>query len=140
VGVSTRLDAVTDWATAAQSARYKCENIAAAYLVSDRHLERYFLKRFEVSPKQWMQSLRMEIARTLLRRGYSTKAAAEELCYEGASQFCREFKKHFGRSPQDLASSLASRVWSRMSGSAKQMELSFINGSFEMTPSWSHTK
>jgi AraC-like DNA-binding protein len=91
--VRTRLDAVKDWATVAQSARYKCENIAATCLVSDRHLERYFLKRFGISPKQWMQSLRMELASTLLRSGYTTKAAAEELCYEGASQFCREFKR-----------------------------------------------
>jgi transcriptional regulator GlxA family with amidase domain len=85
--VRTRLDAVNDWATVAQSARYRCENIAATCLVSDRHLERYFLKRFGVSPKQWVQSLRMELANSLLRRGYTTKAAAEELCYEGASQF-----------------------------------------------------
>jgi len=140
VGVRTRLDAVKDWATVAQSARYKCEKIAATCLVSDRHLERYFLKRFGISPKQWTQSLRMELASTLLRRGYTTKAAAEELCYEGASQFCREFKRHFGRSPQDLASALASRVWPRMSGSANQMELSFIGGSFEIAPSWSHSK
>lgn len=130
--VSARLDSIIDWSIVIRSARYKCENIAAAYFVSDRHLERFFLSRFGESPKRWVQSIRMQLAGDLVRCGYSTKAVAAELCYQGPSQFCREFKRHFGRSPQHFASSPTSRLSPTMSESANQLELSEFNPRFKI--------
>jgi transcriptional regulator GlxA family with amidase domain len=91
---------ITDWSALARAANYKCEIVAATCRVSERQLERLFLARFNQTPKQWMQALRMRTARELIERGYSTKAIADELHYKGSCQFCRAFKKYFGRSPQ----------------------------------------
>jgi AraC-like DNA-binding protein len=95
----SRLTRINNWAELAGAAHYKCELLAVNCFVSERQLERFFLIKFQQTPKQWMQALRMQQAREMLGRGYSTKAVALELHYEGSCQFCREFKKYFGRPP-----------------------------------------
>jgi transcriptional regulator GlxA family with amidase domain len=119
----SRLYLVTDWPVAARSARYRCENLASECFVSERQLERFFVRQFQQTPKQWMQTLRMRLAQGLIQRGYSTKAVADELCYKGACQFCREFKKHFGYSPQYCTAVPGCRVSSMMSGLANPSPL-----------------
>jgi AraC-like DNA-binding protein len=56
------------------------------------------------SPMQYLKSLRLHQARLLMvRQGFSAVAASAETGYESPSQFSREFKRFFGRSPQQEA-------------------------------------
>lgn len=56
------------------------------------------------SPVQYIKSIRLHQARLLMiRNGISAAAASEQVGYESPSQFSREFKRLFGRSPLDEA-------------------------------------
>lgn len=102
VGTS-RLYRVSDWPSLAQHAEYCCEGMAASCGVSGRQLERFFHREFETTLKEWVQALRMNIARHCIEEGYSTKATAADLRFKGSSQFCRAFKRYFGAPPQFFA-------------------------------------
>jgi transcriptional regulator GlxA family with amidase domain len=121
--VRTRLQLVSDWPALAHTARYNCDHLASLCSVSKRQLERFFMDRFNQTPKDWMQSLRMCNARQLIQRGFSTKAAAAELSYGGPCQFCRKFKAHHGNPPQHFAPMLEGRVLQTMSPSVHSRDL-----------------
>ena len=68
--------------------------------MSDRQLQRTFKKSFRCTPRLWLRLLQCRLAKDLIAKGYSTKAAAAELNFATEAHFCREFKKTFGASPQ----------------------------------------
>jgi AraC-like DNA-binding protein len=72
---------------------------AAVCRVSLRQLERHFERQFHQTPTKWVRVLRCRVAVNLLRLGYSTKAVAAELQYANSSQFCHDFRKECGCSP-----------------------------------------
>lgn len=52
------------------------------------------------SPLQYQKRLRLHEARRLmLYQNYSATAAAFEVGYQSVQQFCREYKRLFGKSP-----------------------------------------
>jgi len=54
------------------------------------------------SPIQYIKAMRLHHARLLMvRSGLNAATASERVGYESASQFSREFKRLFGRSPVD---------------------------------------
>ena len=108
--MESRLSSVTDWPALARTSKYNCESLASGCLVSKRQLERFFRVTFSQTPKRWMHSLRMQIARDMIEHGFSTKAVADELCYKGCPQFCRAFKKYFRHPPQFYALARMSRL------------------------------
>ncbi|MCW7541749.1 AraC family transcriptional regulator [Aquabacterium sp. A7-Y] len=56
----------------------------------------------QTSPMQYLKSIRLHRARLLMfRQGSTAAAAAHQVGYESPSQFSREFKRLFGRSPTD---------------------------------------
>jgi len=56
------------------------------------------------SPVQYLKSVRLHKARALIvNDGAGAAIAATAVGYESASQFSREFKRFFGRTPQDEA-------------------------------------
>jgi AraC-like DNA-binding protein len=56
------------------------------------------------SPIQYIKAMRLHQARLLIiRSGLTAATAAEHVGYESASQFSREFKRMFGRSPLEEA-------------------------------------
>lgn len=56
------------------------------------------------SPIQYLKSTRLHQARLLMvREGVTAASAANSVGYESASQFSREFKRFFGRSPTEEA-------------------------------------
>lgn len=56
------------------------------------------------SPLQYIKAMRLHQARLLMiRNGLSANTASERVGYESASQFSREFKRMFGRSPLEEA-------------------------------------
>lgn len=70
--------------------------------ISTVHLRNTFLKRFAVSPVRYINDLKMERAKELLRSQFYT---VSQVCYlsgyRDESYFCREFKKHFDLTPGD---------------------------------------
>lgn len=124
--VKGRLLEITNWEGLAGQSRYSCENLAGFCGVCTRQLERFFLYRFQMTPRRWMQILRMHRARALIQSGQFTKTVALELHFKGSPQFCREFKKHFGQPPQYFAPRPACRISSTMSQSAHSL---LLNGS-----------
>ena len=69
----------------------------------------HFRSATQSSPMQYLKSVRLHQARLLmLRNGKTASAASLEVGYESASQFSREFKRFFGRSPGDEVARLKS--------------------------------
>ncbi|MGJ7603269.1 AraC family transcriptional regulator [Variovorax sp. LT1R20] len=69
----------------------------------------HFRSVTQSSPMQYLKSVRLHQARLLmLRNGKTASAASLEVGYESASQFSREFKRFFGRSPGDEVARLKS--------------------------------
>lgn len=59
------------------------------------------------SPLQYLKTVRLHKARMLMvHDGLGAAAAALRVGYESASQFSREFKRHFGGAPAEVASRL----------------------------------
>jgi AraC-like DNA-binding protein len=59
------------------------------------------------SPLQYLKSIRLHKARLLMAQdGLNAGTAANEVGYESASQFSREFKRFFGSTPAEEASKM----------------------------------
>jgi AraC family transcriptional regulator len=101
--MSGRLDRIIGWEQLAKVADYQPCKLAALCGVSERQLQRFFRERRGKPPSDWLRELQCDIAKHLISQGYSTKAAAAESGFASSAHFCREFKKHFGTSPQTYA-------------------------------------
>jgi len=67
-----------------------------------RSLQRRFRQQLRTTPKAWIIRERMSIAPQLLAAGHSNKEVAASLSYTCESNFCRDFKRHFGSAPQNF--------------------------------------
>lgn len=67
-----------------------------------RTFERRFFEQFGSTPKAWILHERMELAAPLLIQGFSSKQVAVSLEYSCVSNFCRDFKRHFGLPPKEF--------------------------------------
>lgn len=75
----------------------------AKYLgVSESYLHRLFKKHMGISIHQYIQNQKMQLALSLLRKGHSAQNVAEMLGYEYYTTFFAQFKRVFGRSPNEL--------------------------------------
>src|SRR6185436_17335273 len=101
--MSTRLERIRDWEALARAADYEPGTMAALCPISLRQLERYFLVRFQQTPRVWVRYLRCRLACDLVTRGYSNKAVTMELHFSNESHLCHDFKKVYGVSPQTFA-------------------------------------
>ena len=60
----------------------------------------HFKNVTDTSPIQYIKNIRLHRARLIMiRKGVNAATASEQVGYESASQFSREFKRLFGRSP-----------------------------------------
>jgi len=92
--------------------------VAAEIGMSVSALHHYFKAVTSTSPVQYLKAVRLHKARMLiLYDGVGAEVAAGRVGYESASQFSREFKRLFGRSPIEESR----RVWA-MSGLADHKE------------------
>ena len=81
-----------------------CVKLLAVQVGLDvRTLERRFREQFRTTPKKWIVRERMSLAPPLLAEGLSNKQVAASLSYTCESNFCRDFKRCFGRAPQEFA-------------------------------------
>ncbi len=97
--MSSRLDRVKDWAAVATGCGYQVHEVARRVGCSERQVERYFRKRFGVSPKGWMDSMRMGIATERILQGEMVKVVASELHFKQRPSFSKFFKRHEGAAP-----------------------------------------
>ena len=92
--------------------------VAAEIGMSVSALHHHFKAVTSTSPVQYLKAVRLHKARMLiLYNGVGAEVAAGRVGYESASQFSREFKRLFGRSPIEECR----RVWA-MSGLADDEE------------------
>jgi len=98
-----RLMRITSWEDLAALAKYEAAELAARCFVSLRQLERHFMEHRGKTPRKWLRELQCRRARELIEKGYSTKAAATELHFSSAAEFCHQFRKVYGKSPQFFA-------------------------------------
>jgi transcriptional regulator GlxA family with amidase domain len=82
---------------------FKVTSLAIQSGLGKRTLERRFTEQFGAAPKQWIIRERMNLARNLLEKGLSNKEVAGALDYSLESNFCRDFKRFYGDSPQKMA-------------------------------------
>ena len=103
LGMGSRLDRITDWKRAARKARYRVDELAKRAGVTGRMLERYFKKRkrFERTPKQWVDALRMADGQRDLRQGLAIKIIAARRGFKHVQDFTRAFKRVYGVKPSD---------------------------------------
>jgi AraC-like DNA-binding protein len=81
---------------------FRVRALAAYFGLGARTLERRFGEQFRMTPKAWITRERMSLAPPLLAEGLSNKQVAEKLSYTCESNFCRDFKRHFGCAPQEF--------------------------------------
>jgi AraC-like DNA-binding protein len=80
--------------------RHDVESMAGEANMSSSAFHQHFKAMTSQSPLQYLKRLRLGNARLLLLQdGYTAAAAARAVGYESVSQFSREFKRLFGRSP-----------------------------------------
>ncbi|AKK00352.1 MULTISPECIES: AraC family transcriptional regulator [Pseudomonas] len=81
--------------------RLDVETLAREANMSVPNFHLHFRSVTDASPMQYLKSTRLHQARLLmLRNAMNARAAAFSVGYESASQFSREFKRLFGRTPQ----------------------------------------
>ncbi len=80
------------------------KEIAGRLFISEVYLRRVFHAAYGVSPKQYLDALRMEYAKTLLDSGYYTHREIAKLCgYVDVKYFRTAFKSHTGITPTTYA-------------------------------------
>jgi AraC-like DNA-binding protein len=101
--VEGKLLTMKEWEEVARKADYHPGKMAVLCSISERQMQRLFQQHVKCTPSRWLRDLQCRLAKQLISRGYSNKAVAAELKFSSQSHFCREFKKVFGKSPQNFA-------------------------------------
>ena len=97
--MNSRLDRVASWPRLARKAGYEPKKLAALCRVSLRQLERYCRVALHSSPRGWLNDLRIERSKKLLKKPLMIKEIAYSLSYKQTSHFTREFKRRTGVPP-----------------------------------------
>lgn len=79
------------------------EQLARQANMSTSAFHRAFKEVTDDSPLQYLKKIRLSKARDfIVQQGMKAYVAADQVGYESASQFSREFKRYFGHSPAQL--------------------------------------
>lgn len=78
---------------------YRVRDLADQLGISPRHLRRLFMRQMSSCPKRWLREERLMAAARLLPFAASVKGTALSLGFRNESQFCRDFRQRFGRTP-----------------------------------------
>jgi AraC-like DNA-binding protein len=88
------------WQKNASKSAYQAKAMAAFMGISPRQLERWMALVFHCRPHDWLHEQRFLKAAVQLKGGLPVKNVASELGFKQASNFSREFKRVYGRSPR----------------------------------------
>jgi AraC-like DNA-binding protein len=105
-----RLPATDDLRLIVKENGYCVAKLALSIGLHVRTLERRFSDELHATPKVWIWQERIKLAVPLLTEGFSNKEVAASLGYSCVSNFCRDFKRHFGRAPQAFGLENRNRV------------------------------
>lgn len=78
------------------------ETIAKVAGMSPSTLHEHFKQITSQSPMQFIKSLRLHQARTMLLGGHQASEVSYQVGYSSPSQFSREFKRFFGDTPREV--------------------------------------
>ena len=85
-GRKSGLDKIIDWERRAQHARYRVKSLALSCQCTSRQLERYFARRFGITPHSWMDQLRLRDVQARLHSGELQKNVTQEVGFAHAPQ------------------------------------------------------
>jgi AraC-like DNA-binding protein len=88
----------------AEQSRYNVSALAKSCGCSPRELQRFFVAHSSMTPKQWLQRLRLLRAFELLRKGLSLKEVAFTCGYLTPAHFTTDFTAATGMTPTEFAS------------------------------------
>ena len=86
------MEQVKDWSCIAKKANFNVQKMAASCSVTPRTLERFFLLTFQRGPKVWAREHRIELALSLIKKGWMKKAVAQELGFVNSAHLWHELK------------------------------------------------
>jgi transcriptional regulator GlxA family with amidase domain len=100
---SQRTAKAVAWLRANYDKPLRVEQLATIASMSAATLHRHFRALTAMSPLQYQKQLRLRAARhRMLTAGVDASSAAFEVGYESASQFNREYRRHFGKPPMHV--------------------------------------
>ena len=107
--VEGKLEGISDCelVSVARASHYRAKELAGRLGITVRQLERFFLRRFALTPCAWLQRLLAIDAQNLLQRGDPVKEVAAELGFSHARNFSRAFHRIVGISPSRCHLSLS---------------------------------
>ena len=81
------------------------EKLSGLCKITPQYFHRLFLRAYGVTPHNYIENLRLQYAKDLLRSGkFAVSEAAFAAGYDNASNFARGFRRRFGVSPADFLS------------------------------------
>jgi AraC-like DNA-binding protein len=98
-GQRTENRTLTTWEGLAAKANYSASGLARLCGVSLRTVQRHFRKNYELSLREWLNGVRLELARRRLQGGGRVKQVAFEAGFKQVSSFSRAFKERYGVPP-----------------------------------------
>jgi len=90
---------IVDLVVADPTARHTQAELAEHLNVSTRHLSRLFRDELSTTPTRYVESIRFDIARSLLDQGYNATEAAERAGFPSYESLRRVFSRELGISP-----------------------------------------
>lgn len=79
------------------------QGLAERFFISPSYLSHCFKQRMGIGISQYLEKVRIERAKALMRAGYRAKKAGEMVGYTDASYFTRVFKRSMGLTPTQYA-------------------------------------
>ena len=141
--MNSKLNLIADWTARAAVANYRIGTLAKSSGVCPRQLHRFFRDHTGMSPKAWLNDLRLAQARILLlRSGLNVSQVADQLGYKRVAHFSREFRKRFGITPSCFQRILrgASELDKRKSDLDKPMDFPFARNQRVMATAHSESE
>lgn len=93
------LRTVVDAVLADPAARHSSADLAAALHLSPRHLSRLFRDELSTTPARFVESVRFDIAKSLLDQGFTATEAAQRAGFPGYESLRRVFAREIGITP-----------------------------------------
>lgn len=105
--VYARLSDALDHARGNLDEPLRVADLARRASLSIAQFERHVAELFQLTPQQWLTSLRLEKAMPLIVAGRSIAAVAADCGFADHSAFSRTFRRHVGVAPRDYRQLLA---------------------------------
>jgi methylphosphotriester-DNA--protein-cysteine methyltransferase len=106
-GRKSGLDEISDWERRAQQGRDRVKSLALSCGCTPRQLERYFARRFGITPHFWMDQLRLRDVRARLLSGELPKNLTQEVGFAHVPQLSFWCKRVSGQRLKEFVGVLA---------------------------------